>query len=536
LFRQLAIFPEGFTLDAAEFLSASVASEADEVVPSDEGATLQELAQLVHRGLVRAPEAHRFRQLQTIRDYGLELLIAQGELEQCRRAHLAWCLSRTAEPMFDPLDGYIWATLEQADDLADLTAALAFAFEQGETEHALHLAVGLSPIWAELGRYDEARASLSRVVDDLPTASSRARAVITGWMAEWAWLQGDYAATTLLARTSLDSSRFLALSSGVAANLYRLGRVATLTHPPDGLPLLLDALALYRDLDDARGSFWSLLGLGHAALATGDVERAREWFAEAGDELVRVEESAGAWPTLGHALGLASLALATNDLFGAETMLVDALELSREHRNSYFECLALSLLCAVQRRNKTYVRAVESGRVGLQIAQRLGSPYRECQCLTQLARLALDAGKFDQAMLLQGASSQLREELGVAGADIGLSERLAHESAGRLERLALLEQAGRELAGSERLAQVMALELDLRQISEHTGALSVREREVLVLLSQGATNGTIADQLFVSRRTVETHVGSILRKLHVTTRVEAGRAARERGLLAAEEG
>jgi DNA-binding NarL/FixJ family response regulator len=54
-------------------------------------------------------------------------------------------------------------------------------------------------------------------------------------------------------------------------------------------------------------------------------------------------------------------------------------------------------------------------------------------------------------------------------------------------------------------------------------ALSAREVEVLRLLSEGLTDRQTAEALTLSPRTVETHVGNILRKLQVKNRAEAAR-------------
>ena len=60
--------------------------------------------------------------------------------------------------------------------------------------------------------------------------------------------------------------------------------------------------------------------------------------------------------------------------------------------------------------------------------------------------------------------------------------------------------------------------------------LTTREREVAVLIGQGKTNGEIATELVLSKRTVELHVSKILSKLGLTSRGQIMRWAIERGL------
>jgi NarL family two-component system response regulator LiaR len=68
-----------------------------------------------------------------------------------------------------------------------------------------------------------------------------------------------------------------------------------------------------------------------------------------------------------------------------------------------------------------------------------------------------------------------------------------------------------------------------------TEPLTEREAEVLSLVAQGLTNQEVADRLFVSERTVRTHVSSILSKLHLANRTRAALYALRKGLASLDE-
>ena len=75
--------------------------------------------------------------------------------------------------------------------------------------------------------------------------------------------------------------------------------------------------------------------------------------------------------------------------------------------------------------------------------------------------------------------------------------------------------------------------LGRRAAADAAGAgLSRRELEVVRLVGNGRTNRQIAQELYLSKRTVDMHVHNVLRKLDVRSRLEAARRADELGLLA----
>jgi DNA-binding NarL/FixJ family response regulator len=80
-----------------------------------------------------------------------------------------------------------------------------------------------------------------------------------------------------------------------------------------------------------------------------------------------------------------------------------------------------------------------------------------------------------------------------------------------------------------------ALEAYLRQAdggtSERQGTLTPRERQVLQLVAEGHTSAAIAEQLFISPRTVETHRSNLMRKLGLRTPAEVVRYAVRHGVL-----
>jgi two-component system, NarL family, response regulator NreC len=96
----------------------------------------------------------------------------------------------------------------------------------------------------------------------------------------------------------------------------------------------------------------------------------------------------------------------------------------------------------------------------------------------------------------------------------------------------LVTAVARAAAGETYLnPHVGALLAAFVEVPPDEDGLSDREHEVLRLLALGHTNAEIADQLFLSRRTVESHRANLQRKLGLSTRAELTRHVLDHGLL-----
>ena len=73
--------------------------------------------------------------------------------------------------------------------------------------------------------------------------------------------------------------------------------------------------------------------------------------------------------------------------------------------------------------------------------------------------------------------------------------------------------------------------IEVAAIDEDLDRLTEREREVMRLIARGYSYKEVAAELFISIKTVETHMGSVLRKLQLSSRHELTRWASERRLL-----
>ena len=141
LFRQLAVFAGGWSLEAAEAVCA-LTGDMD---------VFEGLAMLVDHSLVRQREdadgSTRFDMLETLREYGTEQLAAAGELDPARQRHAAYILElaeRAAPQLYGPRQQSWFARLDA--EYNNVRAALAYALEHAPLV-ALRLAGALGWYW-----------------------------------------------------------------------------------------------------------------------------------------------------------------------------------------------------------------------------------------------------------------------------------------------------------------------------------------------------------------------------------------------------
>jgi predicted ATPase len=287
LFRRLAVFSGGWTLDAAEEIAGDPVAE--EVLSGH--ATLLEHS-LIYRIdppstvdtalLGDAEPAPRFGMLETIRAYGEELLTADGTSESLRAAHAAHFLAMAtaAAPQLRGAQQAIWLARLDAE-LPNIRAALEWSFAGGDAALGLRLATVLERFWQYHGYIREGLAWLKRglsLAEVSPTGRGQALGV-AGWLARFI---DDFASSVAFLEESLVLMREADDREGLSETLDSLGDVAYFTGDfARARALHEENLALRRALDDRWGVAMSLNGLGWVALAQGELAQAEALLDEA---------------------------------------------------------------------------------------------------------------------------------------------------------------------------------------------------------------------------------------------------------------
>jgi non-specific serine/threonine protein kinase len=250
-----------------------------------------------------------------------------------------------------------------------------------------------------------------------------------------------------------------------------------------------------------------------------------------------LEESAEAHTMRVFALGLAGwIAGLRHDLDQADRLARELLVLADEEGVRELQQWGRRILGEVAFARKEREVAAGWFQQALHLVYQSEMPLWEGFCLAELAMVARSQGKSQQAARLFGAAEAIWIHLGIPPSARTTMASWSHNGSPASadmadDQVAAAFDAGQRLSRAEAYAEAMAITVAPRSTSSSGSLLSAREREVLNLIAGGHTNREIAERLFVSTRTIDSHVLSILSKLGSGSRRGAVAAARERGLL-----
>jgi DNA-binding CsgD family transcriptional regulator len=418
-----------------------------------------------------ASEKMRYRVLEPVRQYAEARLVARGLGDATRRHHAEHYLRvalRSEVELRSSEAGPVLAHLAEEED--NFRVALGWARGQPD-DLGLRLCTALAPSWAIRGRVNEGRVWLDEMLrrrggtEDLGLrASGLARA------SRLAWRQRDYPST----RALLDES-----------------------------------LAIGRTLDDPLSVARRLRGLALVAVAQGDLDEAGRLY----EESVCLFRRHGDRYGLGLALAFLGMTLQlAGDTGGATQCVREALELNRANGSVTGSLYSLGSMCfgAIAAGDMASLRAHTVEVVDL--LRTLGGNHEEPGWLWRTGvALASSEGRYRSALRLAGAADAVARRYGLQ-----LDDQLRRQVLPWLERARAevgSAQADRLAVEGSRLSSDELLD-ELRDADHHrSGPLSSRELEVADLVAGGLTNREIADRLFISPRTVESHVEHIKAKL-----------------------
>jgi predicted ATPase/DNA-binding CsgD family transcriptional regulator len=500
LFRRLAVFVGGFTLQAAE----AVCPIADASLHG----VLNGIATLVDNSLLRREDGPggetRYQMLETVREYALEQLAADGEAEEAEdlgRRHARFFLdfAECVGPLVDGADQRAAVASLDADG-ANLRAAIGWAIAHEESALALRMTWAMWSYWFTRGRFREGTAWTEQALALPGAAPLQLRMLSLDITANMYSLSGEYERAAATANALRDLAHREGDAIGEALSLFQLSFVARHEGDHDAAVVLAEeAVARFRAVRCKRWLPWAVERAGLERLGRGDVDRAARLFRESINLFLEMGNEGGT------AMALCNLGLALTaqgDVAGA----------------------ALLLRAALQR------------EVALERA------WQIADVLLGLADVALARRQVRRAGLLLGAYEALRETVGYArhGWARDSSDRIAAgvRSAVGDDAFGRLWRQGQALPLAAAVTEALAVaDGPSPSAGDEDGGdaaeprLTPRERDVLRLLVEGRSDRQIAQTLSISPKTAGNHVSAILAKLGVETRTAAVAQALRRGLV-----
>jgi non-specific serine/threonine protein kinase len=540
LLRRLAVFAAGCSLDTAEAICSG-----EEILPAQ---ILDLLASLVDKSLViaetsgRAPA--RYRLLETIRAYAFEKLNEAGEVRQLRDRHLDLFVARAEEAMPKQFEAYqqLWLNwLETEHD--NLRAALVWALESKRIEAGLRLASALTYFWEIHGYVQEGLGWMERLLaaaDENVPLDAHVNALVFATFHYM--LLGNAQAAKSYARRAVDlaeaaeevDSPVLAFArDGLASAAKTAGDYQT------AFDISEQNIRYYRQSGPPAYLGICLLSQGENALQIGNYEIARERL----DEGLALARRDGDAYRIAHSLNtLGDLARLEQNYTEAASVYESGAELLRELNAQRDLASLLSNLGYA----RLYLGEVEQAlrlfdeSLSIHLVQQNKPGMTEC--LIGIAAAAVASGKPAAGVRLLAAAAVIS---GQPSASKWKATQIEFERYFGLARSMLSEASfQKEQATGRTLSLEQAVETAqqfhfqqaaTQRAQARLDDLTEREREVAVLIAEGKSNREIAEQLFLSKRTVEKHAANILSKLGLTSRAQVVRWAIETGLVQTSE-
>jgi len=279
LFRRLAAFTGGWTLEEAQAVCSDESLDANEIPDL--------LMHLVDKSLVIVQELEgvmRYHTLETMHQYAREKLWAAGEGKTLRQRHLEYFvnLAERAEPNLRAFDMLIWLDRLEVE-LDNIRAALGWSIE-GDIEAELKLASALlwfwhirghkgeGIYWLELGLSTEAAERGGHPL--MPSrAMIRGKALNASGTLMVMWHEIEKPAARLEESLALFQELGPVGKQGMAYALLGLVQVPSIGRPSDG-SMLEESLNLFNEVGDKFGAAECLLVLTGTALKYDDYKQA----------------------------------------------------------------------------------------------------------------------------------------------------------------------------------------------------------------------------------------------------------------------
>ena len=411
LFRRLAVFVDGCTLEAAEAVCAVSNAGSDLGIDFFEG-----MASLVDKSLQQQQEhpgsEPRFRMLETIREYGLERLANSGEAAAVCGQHAKFFLNlaERIEPELQSPNQEVWLDrLENEHD--NMRAALDWSIDSGEVESGLRLGGALWRFWEMRGYLAEGRARLARLLAIAGTKQSKARIKALYAAGVLADAQGDYASARALFEENLAINRELGDKWGIANSLNNLGIIAVRNSDYFAARSMYEeSLGVWRELGNRRAVALSLSNLGKVAENQDDHARARSLYEQSQAIFRELEDGRGVASSMSH---LGDVARNQHDYETARSLYRQSLAMFMESGSTWDIANALTDLGNLACEQKDCAAARSLYEESMVIFGELGDIRGIARLLEGFIGLAIVQDQPERALRLAGIANTLRGKHGV---------------------------------------------------------------------------------------------------------------------------